>query len=667
MKPLLAVIVLVAVTTGNARAQCVFVNNEITNTGDPGCSDRMLTYTESASGTNLIPLGYPVPMPVSSLAPIDGFRTYDSLLALHQDMAITDPNVAAAIVGNTLAGRSIWSYSIGDADAMTIDGLTEPAVMAIGGTHAREWQPPEAVSAVLETLAATANDGWLGSYLRDNLNVVLIPVLNVDGFLQTQAHPARTSADPQQPREGRMRRRNLRNPGTNLPIDDTIDTTADNFWGVDLNRNSPQGWGLNGGSSTQVTSLVYRGPAASSEPEVQALQNAAQQIPGKRLRLFMDVHSFSQIYFVPSTGNARRDAYTSELGAVMRAVHNFKYAYSADSPNGGFGLIADWFAHSFEIPAWTLETEPLNGGQDYGGTAQHGHSGFILPDSEVARMRDEIVATSLIGFYRQSGPPYVTAVRIRDMDTGTLRYSAEWQPGNRRSLQVSQNDALVPGGNYRLWVAFSKPMRFRTQSGDAGTYPGQRAGPGSGRADLQVPSLSAANDVTLTTGGISWPDQPDGTTDGYRRYLFDAATMGFTIPAGMPVNGSTAAVLELSFADMSDFQVDADPATPVDWQNGSWSAYENENGASTDSGGIDCQFNPFIATDPTAVAPPVGADCRSMAAPPPPPPPPPPQTPSSGGGGTGIDLLLLLLAAAAIRRLNFRISTNRHQDRPHTV
>ena len=650
MKRLLFTIALIT-AAGNAHAQCVFVNNEITNTTDPSCSDRMLTYTESTAGPDLIPLGYPVPMPVSSLTPVDGFRTYDSLLALHQDLAITNPNVAAAIIGNTLVGRSIWSYSLGDADATTVDGLTEPAVIAIGGTHAREWQPPEAVSALLETLAATANDDWLGSYLRDNLNVVLIPVLNVDGFLQTQAHPDRASADPLQPREGRMRRRNMRNPNTNLPIDDTIDTTADNFWGIDLNRNSPEGWGLNGGSSRQVTSLVYRGPTASSEPEIQALQSAVQQIPGDRLRLAMDIHSFTQIYFVPSTGNARRDAYTAELGSVMRAVHNFKYAYSASPANGGIGLIADWFAYTFDIPAWTLETEPLNGAQDYGGTAQHGHSGFILPNSEVARMRDEIVAKSLIGFYRQSGPPYVSAVRIRDTDTGTVRYSAEWQAGNPRTLQVSQNDALVPGGNYRLWIAFSKPMRFRTQSGDVGTYPGQSAGPGSGSAELQVPSLSAGNDVVLTTGGIVWPDQPDGAADGYRRYLFDAATMDFTIPAAMPVTDATAAVLELSFTDMSDFQIDANPTTPVDWQNGSWSGYENEDGVGTDSGGIDCQFKPFVAADAAAAVPSDGAVCRSAAAPPPPPPPPPPPAPSSGGGGGGGggELLLLLLAAVIVR------------------
>lgn len=636
------------------QAQCVLSNADIVNTSDPACAGRMLTYTESAAGPDLIPLGYTVPVPVSSLTPVDGFRTYDSLLALHQDLALTAANVRADRIGSTLSGRDIWAYSIGDADNLTMDGLVEPAVMAIGGIHAREWQTPEAVSALIETLAAAADDEWLGSYLRDNLSVVLIPVLNIDGFLQTQTHPDRVSADPEQPREGRMRRRNLRNPNTNLPIDNTIDTTSDNLWGVDLNRNAPQGWGLNGGSSPSVTSLVYRGPTAASEPEVQALQNAAILAPGDRLRLYMDVHSFSQIYLAPSTGNPRRDAYTSVLASSMRAVQGFKYGYSADPFDGGIGTTADWFAYTFEIPSWTLETEPRNGGQQYGGTASHGHSGFILPNGEVDRMRNEIVASSLIGFYRQAGPPHVTAVRIRDVDTDELRYDAEWENGNLRTLSVTRNSALLPGGNYRLWIAFSKPMRMLTLAGDAGNYPGQQTSPGSGNIELQLPELEQGNDVEFDLSKITWFDQPDGASDGYRRYVFDAASIDFSISAGLSVDGSEPAVLSVSLTDMSDFQIDGNPATPVDWQNGRWSGYENEDGVALDRGGIDCQVKPFVAMDPGAPAPAEKADCRQATSAPPSPPPPTPAQVSSGGGGSAFWLCLVLLPVLRKWRLRRR-------------
>ena len=632
-----------------SAAQCVLSGPDIVNTTDPSCANRMFTYTEVATGPDQIPLGIPVPIPVSSLTPVDGFRTYDSLLAAQQDLALTDANVAATQVGSTLAGRPIWAYAIGDADNATVDGLTEPAVMVVGGTHAREWQPPEVVANYIEVFAANAADDGLGAFLNDNLNVVIIPVLNVDGFLQTQAHPDRVSADTQQPREGRMRRRNLRNPNTGLPIDDTIATPADNFFGVDLNRNSPQGWGLNGGSQSSPTSMVFRGPAASSEPEIQALQQAILLAPGDRLRLYMDIHSFTQVYIAPSTGNPRRDAYSQQLAERMRAVQNFSYRYTADPPNGGIGLTSDYFAYTFEIPSWTLETEPTNGLQQYGGTAGHIASGFILPDAEIARVRDELTASFIVGAYRQAGPPYVVAARITDADSGEVRFAAEWGNGPQRTLNVTTNQALVPAGNYRLWLAFSKPMRWQN-GGAVATYPGQQTTPMSGSVELQVPSLDANDDVTLDIASIVWHDQPDGMSDGYRRYIYDAASIDFSLPADMPATDPIPAVLQLSFADLADFQLDADPATTVDWQNGAWTNFENENDVAGDSGGIDCQMRPFVAADPMAAAPANAIACRAVSVTPPPPPPPPPvDPPRRGGGGALVWLLLLLIPAYAIR------------------
>lgn len=640
--------ILLLFLAGNAFGQCQFNNEgDITNTNDPSCAQRMFTYTDTATGAGLIPLGYPVPVPVSSLSPVDGFRSYDSLLALHQDLALTNNDVRGDRIGQTLSGRDIWAYTMGDSDSLTTDGLAEPAVLVNGGIHAREWQSPETLSTLIETLAGNTDDQWLGSYLRDNLTVVLIPVLNIDGFLQTQAHPDRVSADPQQPREGRMRRRNLRNPQTSGVIDETIDTTGDNFWGVDLNRNSPRGWGLNGGSSSSVTSLIYRGASPSSEPEIQALQAAAGLAPAERLRLYMDVHSFTRIYLAPSTGNARRDNYTRTLANSMRAVQGFKYGYDADAPNGGIGLTSDYFAYTYNIPSWTLETEPLNGGSDYGGTTTHGHSGFILPDAEVDRMRNELLASSLIGFYRQSGPPHVVAVRVRDAVSGELRFVAEWLPGATRELMVSYNAALIPGNDYRLWLAFSKPMRNRNAVGEAVNYPGHNNAPGMSAVTLRVPNINEAGDLDVGLTAFEWHDQPDGTNDGYRQYVFDAASVGFTVPASLTPDSAEPAILRLSFDDMSGFALDGDPSTPVDWQNGAWSGLESEAGVAGDTGGDDCNFKPFIALDEQAAAPAGSVACASPSTPSPVPP-----AVNSGGGATAPSMLLLLFGLVC-RRLRY--------------
>ncbi|MCH8931330.1 MAG: hypothetical protein IIA98_10530, partial [Proteobacteria bacterium] len=470
--------------SANASAQCLFDQfNEIVNPFAPGCGDVRFTYTENDSSGLNIALGFPPPLPVASLTAVDGFREYASLHMQHQALLIANPDeVSGTIVGQTLSGRDIWAYQLGDtADQLTVDGLLEPAVMVNTGTHAREWQTPEASTELFETLIETKADGGVGQYLAENLNVVILPVLNIDGFIQTQNFALSVTADPGQPRDGRMRRKNLRNPVSLGLVDADLATVGDNFWGVDLNRNSPIGFGLNNGSWGQgrETSLIFRSLGVASEPEILALQNGAALGPADRLRMYTDIHAFTQIYFTPLTGNTRRDNITVALMNRMRVASPRIYRDGRDGPgevgNQGIGTTADYFAYTFQIPSWTLETEPLNGAQDYGGTSTHGHSGFILPDDEVARMRDDVTNMLWLGFYRQAAPPRIQAVQISEAATGDIVYAASWVSagGTDRTLSVTSNNALVPGGDYRLWLAFNKPMRWRNAGGTIVRFRGQ--------------------------------------------------------------------------------------------------------------------------------------------------------------------------------------------------
>ena len=103
-----------------AAADCEFDNDgEITNPFEAGCGDVLFTYTESDNAGTDIALGYPPPEPVASLTPVDGFREYASLFARHQSLFTLNEEVDGQIVGETLAGREIWAYVIGDANRRT--------------------------------------------------------------------------------------------------------------------------------------------------------------------------------------------------------------------------------------------------------------------------------------------------------------------------------------------------------------------------------------------------------------------------------------------------------------------------------------------------------------------------------------------------------------------
>jgi len=624
-----------------AGADCLFNDfGDITNPGDPSCRDVQLTYTRDIDAGTDIALGYDVPLPVDSLTAVDGFRSYQSLHEQHQALDALSAGVTGVVVGQTAAGRDIWAYRIGDSDSLAADGTPEGAVLVNGTIHAREWQSPEAVTEVFEQLTEIAGDRGFGQYLHENLNVVLLPVLNVDGFLQTQRYPDRATASELQPRDGRMRRKNMRHPSNGGTVDEDIDRTGDNFYGVDLNRQNLYGFGQNGGSSNNTISLVYRGVRPQDEPEIDALLEAANLGPANRLRMYTDAHSFSRIFLAPIIGDARRDTITRDLVSTMRSVLNGRYRYG---PSTDFiGTTADYFANALRIPSWTLEIEPLQPG-DFG--TDHGHSGFILPDSEVARMRDEVAAMLLAGFYTQAGKPALTAARIRDAATGEIRYDAAWIfDGTTRRLDVVTRRALIRGRSYRLWLGFSKPMRWRNAQGILTNYRGLSV-PTFPDIELQFPALAASNDQAVGGDASSW--RTEAGEDGRIRYSDDALETEFTVPATLPAATPVAMVIAVDSRDITGSRLDADPSTPVRWSNGHWVGYEDQDGNSTDLGGTDCSFSTFVADDPAAPPPAAPDGCRETATTPPTNPPP---SGGSGGGGASLWWLGLLSLATLARR-----------------
>ena len=596
-----------------AQAACVFSGGEIINPFDPGCGDLILTYVDTVTGPNQIALGYPPPIPVASLTPVAGFRDYASLFARHQDLMISTAFVQGTQVGTSVNAQPIWAYRLGDADN-TIAGSTriEPAVFINAGIHAREWQTPESATELMERIAFNGADGGYHQYIADNVNLVVLPVLNVDGFLQTQAYPTTVTAHAAQPREGRMRRKNKRNPNTLAAIDSDINTVADNFWGVDLNRNGDVGFGQNGGSSSSMTSLIFRGPNMASEPETAALRAAAALGPTNQLRMYSDTHSFTQAYLVSTTADARLTSITQALLNKMRAVGPSRpYGAQFDNAAGDIGTTADYFNDTYDIPGWTLEVEPINGSQDYGGQP-HGHGGFITPDSQIARLRDDIADMYLRGAYVMAGPPSVREIMLTQVGAPGPTYHARWTEASAtaRTLSVLASTTIVPGGSYTLWIAFDKPMRLPTTS-----------------AALQVSVLDPSGvSIGMPVNTMAgWHFTVTGDATGALVYSGDAVTVTFTMPAGAASLDSVD--LQIVTTDIGSSGLDGAPASIAGWSAGHWTEYESATGVDGDIGGGDGSY--------TLDAPGTGMGGGGGG---------------GGGGGAATELLALLLGLALRRR-----------------
>ena len=569
--------------------------------------ERIVEWVEFASvlDTGSIALGYPVPIPVDTPLPFDGFRSYAGLHARHQDLALTSPWVHGSEIGQTHSGRSIWLYQLGDADTETVTGLPEHAMLTNAGIHAREWQTPEVATGIIEWFALNEGDGHLADYLRDNANVLVIPVQNVDGFLQTQRFPRHNwlGTDDRypdtSPRDGRMRRKNM------LNADEALETKNDHLQGVDLNRNSDPFWAAPTGSSPNPESLIHHGYAPTSEPETQALVAAAEAGPANRLSMYTDVHSFTQVLFWDRNGNDRLARLTERLLATFSAHHQAFPAgkfYYYDSmaqvtPNVGIGTTAEYFTHTYQVPSWTLEVEPSGGdhpglpgaGADYGGLGRNGHDGFILPESEIERVRTQLAETFAVAYYQQAGPPSVRAVRLVDTVTGAVVFDAEWDTNGatQRALFSNTVHAVQLDRDYDAWIAWDKPMRWR-EDGDIAPLPGKPLS----TLDVELGLSVADGELLSELGPVSWLAAPGDAPLGTLRYRDDAMTFRFRLPAGSNnqqlASESPSVTLAVSARDMTGTRNDADPETVAAWENGAWAGYEDDSGADgLDLGGTD--------------------------------------------------------------------------------
>ena len=562
--------------------------------------------TKPAGDTTKIELGYPVPIPVNTPEPFDGFRTYAGLHMRHQDLAATTPWVHPEAIGTTHHGNTIWAYRLGDNDLMTVDGFPEAATLINGGIHAREWQTPEVVTGILELLATYESDNHFYDYLRDNVNMIVIPSLNIDGFMQTQRYPALNylQIDPNDPngspRDGRMRRKNMRD------TDEDLFTTFDLLNGIDLNRNNSPYWATNGGrSSPNPESIVYHGTGPASEPEIQALDAAGQLGPIDRLRLFTDVHSYSMVTYWMLTAYYRLGQETERVQDLFSNHHRAFPAgkwYPVPGINfvteNGFGMTNEYFTEVYRIPSWGLEVEPSagqnihnplpGGGADYGGINENGHDGFILPESEIRRVREELAQSFAATFYRQSGPPSVRSIKMIDTVTGAVVFEAEWDTvdNQTRTLYSKQIQPLQLNHQYDAWISFNKPMRWR-ENGEVVPFQGQL----SYTLDLDADVTILSTSLTTTLEAADWLDQPGSAPDGYMNYEDDALKITFTFPEDETnlsvLTASSEATLTLETRDMTGTRLDSNPATVPNWENGVWKKYENANGTEVDTGGAD--------------------------------------------------------------------------------
>ncbi len=225
------------------------------------------------------------------------YFNYDQMKVEFQTIASDHPTIANYIViGSSLDGNDIFGLKISDNPAVDEE---EPEVLYCALHHSREPVSGELMRSFANYLTDNYGSDTRVDAIVNGRELWIIPIVNPDGYIH-------------------------------------VDTT-DSFWrknrrggfGVDLNRNYGFEWAYNElGSSSNASSQTYRGLAAFSEPETQAIRDL---VDSREFVFSFDCHTYGDLY-LPAYGYSPRSA--EDLDVLLHHGENMAAAnsYSVSPP-----------------------------------------------------------------------------------------------------------------------------------------------------------------------------------------------------------------------------------------------------------------------------------------------------------------------------------------------
>lgn len=235
------------------------------------------------------------------------------------------------VIGQSIEGRDIKAMRIS-----TRPSAGDRASILVTGTHhAREWITPMVTMGFIDALVRQYDKDPQVKRVEDNVDIYVIPVLNVDGYVATF-------------KGQRLQRKNM-HPNCN----------------VDLNRNYDKGFGM--GVSRSCSGEDYPGSSPFSEPETQAVKKLIASL--SQLRLYMDFHSNAQQIMIPyaytrnhPSSYAKDKQWAQLYSSTLKTVHgsNLPAEDGYDLAMGSGGGALDWLCSDSTV---SLVAE-LRGGSD---------------------------------------------------------------------------------------------------------------------------------------------------------------------------------------------------------------------------------------------------------------------------------------------------------------
>jgi hypothetical protein len=184
------------------------------------------------------------------------YMDYNEMTEHLRALAREHPNLMQlSSIGRSYEGKDIWCAKLSDSPGTNDDGVpgSEPDALLVGAHHGNEWisyeVPLYVISFLVENYGKLGRNGSAASYLLDNREIYVVPMLNADG--------TQYSHDTGQ---GWRKNRQPNYLSEFIPTDGSDIKVRPTSYGLDINRNYGWMWHISGGSNAMSQSGgSYRG------------------------------------------------------------------------------------------------------------------------------------------------------------------------------------------------------------------------------------------------------------------------------------------------------------------------------------------------------------------------------------------------------------------------
>jgi len=435
----------------------------------------------------------------------DTYRLLEDYNAEMATLAQQYPDIVKrfALPLESLEGKTIYGLEIAS-DVHRKDG--RPVFLLMGLHHAREWPSGEHTIEFAYDLVTNygSNDRITG--LLERTRVIVIPVVNVDGFQKSINDGLLVDLRPVDDGgtvsilgtpANTYKRKNCRVVDGQEPLPGACDAAKSpgGFGiGVDLNRNYGGFWGGPGASPDQYDP-TYRGAAAFSEPET---ENIRRLMSRRHVTMMISNHTFSNLVLRPNgvapdtigpdghpIGYAPDEEAMKQLGAQMAAQNGYTNQHGWELYDTT-GTTEDWsynatggFGYTFEIgpdefhPPYPEVVDEYVGAGDYAGKGNR--EAYLIALASAA----DVATHSLIGGKAPKGavlrlkkvfdtPTWEGTIRDRLESTLLVRSSKRFRwhinPSTRPVVQARQIEVLDSEPLHtQTWTGTTAPLQHTDQ------------------------------------------------------------------------------------------------------------------------------------------------------------------------------------------------------------